>query len=470
MTNLFEAGFEDPDGQGLAKIVIDILPNQGSLTLDGAPVGIGQEITLEQLANHELVYLGFQDANGQDDFGWRGSDGLSFSDIAQTYIDVAPVNDAPGLDLGVDAEGTESYGVNFSRQLALADPDGDTFQIDVDWGDGQTTSFSSNSATPNISHRFLDDGAYTVTVTVDDQAGESNSVEMQSILVTINNEAPSVALSGDATVEENVPYTLTLGSPQDPGDDTVSEYRIDWGDGSAVQVIAAANVPASREIMHTFSDGDTEPNDYTILVSVTDEDGAFSDVGSLAVTVAEPAEVIEVDAGSGMTVNEGTGFSLPVTFTDPTDQDPAGWSYVIDWGDGTSNSVGSDFDRSFNGFHSYADDGVYSVTVTVTDDGSGQAAGVDTLDITVENLAPTINLGGSGAVQEGSMYTLDADPLFDPGDDTITAYSIDWGGRNGGRGISPQPNSPSNGQLQHLYLDGPDTVTLSASVTDEDGT
>ena len=466
--DLFEAGFDDPDGQGLALIVIDVLPNQGTLTLNGSPVQIGEQITLEQLANNELVYLGFQDTNGTDDFGWRGSDGLVFSNLAQTFIDVAPVNDAPGLTLGDDATGDESFGNNFSRQLDLTDPDGDTYQIDIDWGDTQTSSFLTTDNTPNISHRFLDDGIYTVEVTVDDQAGEPNSVEVQSVVVTINNIAPVVSLSGDATVEENTPYTLTLGAPSDPGDDTITEYRIDWGDGTPVQVIAAGDLPASREVMHTFTDSDSVPNDYTIDVSVTDEDGDFSDVGTLPVTVAEPAEVITVDAGADFNVNEGTPFNLPVTFTDPTDQDPAGWSYVIDWGDGSADSVGPDFDRSFFGTHSYADEGVFTVTVTVTDDGSGQAPGVDTVEVTVDNLAPTINLGGAGSSPEGSLYTLTL-TTFDPGDDTIESYAIDWGDGSAIENYTAA-TFPGNGQLQHLYEDGPDTVTISASVTDEDGT
>ena len=50
--------------------------------------------------------------------------------------------------------------------------------------------------------------------------------------------------------------TTVVGDVQESlaaGADTVSEYRIDWGDGSAVQVIAAAALPANRQVQHTFT-------------------------------------------------------------------------------------------------------------------------------------------------------------------------------------------------------------------------
>ena len=127
-----------------------------------------------------------------------------------------------------------------------------------------------------------------------------------------------------------------------------------------------------------FGDSDDVPNDYTISLSVTDEDGEFSDVGTLPVTVSEPVEVITVDAGPDFTDDEGGSTNLAVTFTDPTDQGGDGWSYTINWGDGTPDTTGVTSVRNFNRNHTYADgDAVYTATVTVTDISSTQEAGVD---------------------------------------------------------------------------------------------
>ena len=54
----------------------------------------------------------------------------------------------------------------------------------------------------------------------DDQAGQGNSVETDSFQVVVSNVVPDLWLSGDATVEQDQPYTLTLGNVSDPGDDT----------------------------------------------------------------------------------------------------------------------------------------------------------------------------------------------------------------------------------------------------------
>ena len=76
---LFVDNFDDPDGQGLAFIEIAVLPDNGDLLLSGAPVSVGDQISLAQLANGDLAYLGDPDYFGADTFGWRGSDGIVLS-------------------------------------------------------------------------------------------------------------------------------------------------------------------------------------------------------------------------------------------------------------------------------------------------------------------------------------------------------------------------------------------------------
>ena len=50
---------------------------------------------------------------------------------------------------------------------------------------------------------------------------------------TVNNVAPSIAISGAASVNEGSPYSLTLGAVTDPGTDTVTSYVVHWGDGNS---------------------------------------------------------------------------------------------------------------------------------------------------------------------------------------------------------------------------------------------
>ena len=78
-----------------------------------------------------------------------------------------------------------------------------------------------------------------------------------------------------------------------------------------------------------------------------------------------------------------------------------------------------------SGSHVYADNGVYTVTVTVTD--FEATAGSDTLSITVNNLAPTVDAGTDQTTDEGDLVLLDPATFHDQGTaDTHTA-TIDWG-------------------------------------------
>ena len=104
----------------------------------------------------------------------------------------------------------------------------------VDWGDGETSQYTTNSGTLNTGHRYLDNGVYTVTVMVDDQSGTAEAIETQTYQATISNVAPSIGLFGNNDVEQDQVYTLRLGNPSDPGDDTVTDFIVDWGDGTVV--------------------------------------------------------------------------------------------------------------------------------------------------------------------------------------------------------------------------------------------
>ena len=165
----------------------------------------------------------------------------------------------------------------------------ETFTATIDWGDGtppepgRVTKVNGGpgvltTGTVNGSHVYADDGTYKVTVTVTDDDGAPGS---DFFMVTVNNVAPTMTISGPECVDEGSVYTLTLGPVVDPGTDTVSQYLIHWGDGID-QTIPAADLPANREVTHTYADGPSGP---TITVDLTDEDGTYPAVASKAVTV-----------------------------------------------------------------------------------------------------------------------------------------------------------------------------------------
>ena len=224
---LFVDNFDDPDGQGLAFIEIAVLPDNGELLLSGASVSVGDQVTLAELADGDLAYLGDPDYFGADTFGWRGSDGLVLStEVAQTNITLAPVNDAPGLEAGAD--GTSTEGQNFSQTLTLSDPDPDTYTITVNWGDSSTPLvFNSASKSPNINHTYALEGTFTVTVTVNDNSAAANAEETDTFDVTVENGNPIArndffTVDEDASVSGNVLLNNGTGADSDTGGDILS--------------------------------------------------------------------------------------------------------------------------------------------------------------------------------------------------------------------------------------------------------
>lgn len=116
--------------------------------------------------------------------------------------------------------------------------------------------------------------------------------------------------------------------------------------------------------------------------------------GDLGGTIITDGGISDSPVGDG---NGGVGLvsELEVIVTPPADPE---FTFEIDWGDGTVESglatidmLGDDVtptEGSLNGAHTYADNGVFTVTVTITDvDGN---TSTDTFDVTVGNEDPTI--------------------------------------------------------------------------------
>ncbi|MBA7645143.1 hypothetical protein ES703_52896 [subsurface metagenome] len=108
------------------------------------------------------------------------------------------------------------------------------------------------------------------------------------------------------------------------------------------------------------------------------------------------------------------------TFTDPGFDNPLNFSgeltetfaFSIDWGDGTLPDSGEATvdiagDRgvltegSFDASHIYADNGTYTVTITVSDDDGG--SDTKTLLVMVNNVAPMVDAGADQTANEGDV-------------------------------------------------------------------
>ena len=296
--------------------------------------------------------------------------------IPITVLNVAPqILDVTATPTSVD-EGSASTIVITADDVAADIPD---LLYSFDCND-DTVFEIGPQASPSADCAFPDDSDHTVGVSVDDQDG---GVTTDSVVVTVNNVAPEVTAAADDTAVEGIELTLDLASFTDPGLDDTHTSDVDWGDGTVepgdvTQGSGTGDVSGT----HIYADNGT----YTVVVTVTDDDGGVGS-GDLDIVVSnDPPSVTAADSqlvDSGLEVDL-TGANPAATFTDrgfdcPT-CDPAteeNFTAEIDWGDltveagpvvETPGSPGVLTTGEVTGAHTYAADGVYTVTVTVTDD------------------------------------------------------------------------------------------------------
>jgi len=287
---------------------------------------------------------------------------------------------------------------------------------------------------------------------VDGQRGDNDITANGTVVEpggpAIVNEAPQItSLNLDSTtIDENETITLS-GSFTDWNTLDTHTALIDWGDGQSFPATVDPSVntlTASHQYLDDTLDG------YTISVELTDNDGE-QDTASTSVVVLNVAPV--VDSGADQTVNEGDVVNFSGSFTDPGSAD----THTIDWDFGDSTGAVGTLTQS----HIYADNGIYTVTLTVTDDDGGSTS--DTLTVTVNNVAPTIALSGLAVFEEGSTYILTLGLVNDPGEDTVTEYIVHWGDGTLDTYIS-------GGDVTHVYADGPADHAIVVDLVDEDGT
>jgi hypothetical protein len=167
-------------------------------------------------------------------------------------------------------------------------------------------------------------------------------------------------------------------------------------------------------------------------------------------------------------VDEGSGYggSVSVSCSEPDEMIDL---ITVDWGDGESDYYSGSGSIS----HEYAD-GLENRTIHGTCDwhldptiagheGSGQETASRSID--VHNVDPTFGIEDSGNIYQGYEYTFTVS-WTDPGDDDVTAFTIDWGDdqtdeyEGGGRNTSQE--------FSHLYWKA-GGMGISGTAYDDDG-
>ena len=387
------------------------------------------------------AYTGIDD--GTYPVSVEASDGL-LTDIASSTVIVNNV--APTVDAGPDQTPIEGSTVNFAG--SFTDPGTqDTHTIEWDFGDGSAPV--TGTLTPT--HVYPDNSAFVVTLTVTDDDG---GVGSDTLNIVVGNAIPVVDAGPDATIDEGDTF-VSAGSFTDPGSDTWTA-TVDYGDGSGPQPLAL-NPDKTFALDHTYADNGV----YTVTVTVTDDDGGVG-VDTAIVTVNNVAPVVE--AGPDAALIEGDTFASAGSFTDPGADT---WTATVDYGEGAGPiPLPLNADGTFALSNLYEEDGIYTVTVAVTDDDGG--VGIDTATVTVGNAAPIVEAGADQSGATNETIALDPATFTDAGVLDTHIASIDWGDGTTAPGTVTQGAGSGSVDATHVYT-ASGTFTVSVTVTDDDG-
>lgn len=284
-------------------------------------------------------------------------------------------------------------------------------------------------ATPT--HVFSSVGVYTVTLTVTDGVGLTDTDE---VVITVIDDTPPTANAGaDQNVDEDTIVTFDgSGSSDNVGIVNYTWTNVDTG-------FTLYGVSPS----YTFED----PGTYVVVLEVRDAAG-HTDTDQMTVTVRD-AVPPSADAGPDQSVSVGD----TVTFdgsgsSDETSIASYTWTFT-DGGTVTLTGVAPTY--------VFDTPGTYTVTLTVTDGGGNTDS--DTMTVTViDDVPPVADAGPDQEVEAGTTVSFDGSGSSD----NVGIASYEWEFTDGSlvtlTGVSPDYTFDNVGEF---------TVTLT--VTDEAG-
>ncbi|MFH2063584.1 MAG: putative Ig domain-containing protein [Pseudomonadota bacterium] len=329
----------------------------------------------------------------------------SRSDSETITITVANVNRAPVL--GAIGNKTVAENQTLSFSLSASDPDGNGLVYSAaNMPSGATLNPSTGAF--SWATDYGDAGNHNVTFTVTDDGTPSRS-DSESITITVVNinRPPVLNTIGNKSINENQTLNFTV-SATDPDGDGISYTASDLPSGATLN-------PSTGAFSWSTDYGDAG----TYNVTFTAKDNGTSnqtDSETITITVGNINRPPLLNAIGDQSVSENETLRFTLSATDPDGDDLAYSATGLPSGASLNPATGV-----FNWSTDYGDGGNYTVTFTVTDDGSPSESDSETITITVGNInrPPVLDAIGDQSVRKNKMlsFTLSA---TDPDGDDLT--------------------------------------------------
>jgi PKD repeat protein len=358
--------------------------------------------------------------------------------VSEATLVAYVANLPPTVEAGPDREVKEGQSVTFTG--VAADPglqDTLSYEWDFDY-DGVT--FTPDAFGPTVSTVYPDGPASMVSAVrvLDHDGGEA----IDTANVSVANLSPSIlGVTNDGPVAEGSPLTLAVRAT-DVASDALT-YVFDWdGDGNPDF--------SGREgtVLHIWPD----EGDYPVSIGVDDGDGArVVTTTSVSVYNVNPTAIagLPVVSFEGSTITFGGGRS-----GDPGTLDVL--TYRWDFGDG------SPVVESITTTHAYADNSVYTATLSVSDNDGG--SDTDAVAITILNADPVVAIDESVSADEERAFQLTAS-VSDPGAADVLkfAWDLDYDGSE-----FHKVDGEDTTSIILKYPDGPATHVVAFRARDDD--
>jgi hypothetical protein len=330
-----------------------------------------------------------------------------------------------------------------------------------------TVSFAPGETGKQVVVNVIGDRTYEGTEQfVVKLSGPANAslADTQAAGIIGDDDFPTVTAAG-ASVAEGDSGTTPLAFPITLSNPSVEPVTVNYVTANGTATAGSDYTAASGSV--TIAPGQTTA---TVVISVTGETYLESDetftltlslptgtnatLGTTSVTgtIVNDDYAPVANAGPDQTANEGAAVAFDASGSSDADNDPL--TFTWDFGDG---GTGTGVKPS----HAYADDGVYTVTLTANDGHGGVST--DTAVVTVRNVAPTAALSGPGTAVRGQARTFtftasDPSPVDQAAGFT---YRVTWGD-----GTGDTASGPGSGvSLTHVFTAAA-TVNVSVTATD----
>ncbi|WP_353110612.1 Ig-like domain-containing protein [Salinisphaera dokdonensis] len=452
------ANDNDPDGDNLSVIGVENAAGNvgaGVIGSNGGTFTINADGSYSFEPGTAFQYLA-EGENATTSVVYQVSDSEGGTDMARLTVTVAGVNDAPTLDFPLeDLSNTDGETVSVPTAGAFSDidanddlsfavtglPDGLTFDPNTGEISGMLDADASQGG---------DNGAYTVTVTVNDGNGGTAT---DSFVWAIANRAPvadndaAPTTEGAAAISGNVLDNDTDGAPDT---DALTVSQVNAADGNVGAGIRGSNggtFTVNADGTYSFdgngeferlAEGETATT--SVVYQVSDGQGG-TDTATLTVTVTgtNDAPVVRTPLAD-LASNDGDTVSVPAAgaFQDADTNDELSYSAEGLPAGLTINSETGVISGAIDAAASQTNGGIYSIIVTADDNNGGTVT--DTFTWNITNRRPvaaddvtttTENAAVSGNVIDG---TPDGDADVDGAGDTDTLTVAQVGGDAGGVG------------------------------------